>query len=613
MTTRVRGRPPAPHGFVRRPPVDPAAASRSHRRQRRAYAGDHPNSSRAGGSRRRPQYVASAMARRRLWVVVVAMAMVFCLVGVRLVQIQAVERDQYRQLGVDQRIHAVTVAADRGSIVDRNGNDLAISVQRSSIWANPSVISNPNGYARRLAPILGFDTSELSVMLGNKSRQFVYLARQVEKPVARRVRHLELRGIGFVAEAKRYYPAGPLAASLLGWVGTDNKGLGGLEYGSNRTLAGKAGRMEVEEDPQGNELPDGEHQVRPTTPGVDLVLTIDESLQFQAERVLAQDVQKNKAKGGIAIIADVRTGDVLAMATVDGATDDAPAQPAGHNERNRPLTDVFEPGSTNKAITIASALEAGLVSPTTVLNVPQKIVVDGKVYADVHTHPTAMTVADIVRESSNVGTILIARMLGKDRFDAALRSFGFGSTTGLDYPGEAPGILLPPDQYNSTSMASMPVGNGIAVTAMQMLDVYLTLANDGVSRAPRLVAATVDSDGHRHESPLGATRRVVSSDTARKMWTMLQAVVTGGTGVKAQIPGYSVAGKTGTARKPPYEKPPYRYVASFAGFAPAQSPRLAAIVVMDEPRTSTNGGDVSAPAFAAIMQYALAVERVPAA
>jgi cell division protein FtsI (penicillin-binding protein 3) len=352
--------------------------------------------------------------------------------------------------------------------------------------------------------------------------------------------------------------------------------------------------------------------VRPAERGSDLVLTIDESLQYEAERVLAEEVELAQAKGGMVIIADVRTGDVLAMATVEGATADAPAHPAYPSEHNRPLTDVFEPGSTAKVVTIAAAIEAGLVSPSTVLNVPGQIVVDGEEYADVKSHPAAMTVADIVRESSNVGTILIARSLGADRFDAALRSFGFGAPTGLDFPGEAPGILLPVEQYNATSLASMPVGSGIAVTAMQMLDVYLTIANDGVARAPRLVAATIDADGERHENPLGETRRVVSVETARVMQTMLAAVVSGGTGTKAQIVGYQVAGKTGTARKPPYDEPPYRYVASFAGFAPASSPRLAAIVVLDEPVNNYSGGQVAAPVFARIMQYALAVEQVPA-
>ena len=235
-----------------------------------------------------------------------------------------------------------------------------------------------------------------------------------------------------------------------------------------------------------------------------LVLTIDQPMQYEVERALTEAVDAEAAKGGTAVIADVRTGDILAMATVDGSTDAAPAHPATASDPNRPLTDVFEPGSTNKVVTIAAALEAGLVNPNTVLQVPSRIVVDGQKYDDVDSHPTSMTVADIVRESSNVGTIEIAKMVGKQRFDSALRSFGFGSPTGLGFPGEASGILLPLDQYNATSMASMPIGSGIAVTAMQMLDVYLTIANDGVARAPRLVEATIDADGNRREMPLGA-------------------------------------------------------------------------------------------------------------
>jgi cell division protein FtsI (penicillin-binding protein 3) len=416
-----------------------------------------------------------------------------------------------------------------------------------------------------------------------------------------------------IPETKRYYPDDSLAAPLLGFVGIDNNGLAGLEAGADVTLAGTSGQMEVEQDPKGRELPEGERQVVAPERGADLVLTIDQSLQYEVERVLAEEVEAVEANGGTAVIADVRTGDVLAMATVTGATSTAPARAANALEPNRPLTDVFEPGSTNKVVTIAAALEAGVVSPSTVLEVPASIVVDGQKYEDVHSHPTRMTVADIVRESSNVGAILIARMLGAERFDAALRSFGFGTGTGLAFPGEADGILLPLDQYNATSMASMPIGSGIAVTAVQMLDVYLTIANGGVARAPRLVTAAVDADGNRQETPLGATRKVVSAATAEQMSTMLEAVVAGGTGTKAQIPGYRVAGKTGTARKPPYLKPPYKYVTSFAGFAPANDPHLAAIVVLDEPQKgSISGGQLAAPVFARLMQYALAVERVPA-
>ncbi|HEY8216241.1 MAG TPA: penicillin-binding protein 2 [Acidimicrobiia bacterium] len=552
------------------------------------------------------------MPRARLMSVLVVMAVVYAGLGARLVELQAGEGRRYQRLGLDQRVQRVALPAERGGIFDRNGNDLAVSVGRSSIWADPRQIEAPDAAAARLAPIVGADPVVLAAQLGQKQRSFVYVARQVEDDVAARVRALHLPWLGFVPETKRYYPSGGLAAPLLGFVGIDSNGLGGLEVGEDRTLAGTPGAMTVERDPQGHDIPDGVRRERVPVRGTDLVLTIDQSLQYEVERVLADEVTNTRATGGMAILSDVKTGDVLAMASVDGATADVPAHPAPAIALNRPLTDVFEPGSTNKVVTISAALEAGLVNPSTVLSVPGALVVDGQKYEDVHTHPSEMSVADIVRLSSNVGTILIGRMLGKDRFDAALRSFGFGSATGLDFPGEAPGLLLPLAQYNATSMASMPIGSGIAVTAMQMLDVYVTLANGGVSRPPRLVRATIDADGHRHERPLAPGRRVVSSETAALMRTMLEAVVADGTGTKAQVAGYAVAGKTGTARKPPYDHPPYRYVTSFAGFAPAGSPRLAAIVVLDEPQVNATGGQAAAPTFARILQYALAVERVPA-
>jgi len=565
----------------------------------------------AARPRRARRHRVTAVPRGRLVAILVVVGLVYVMLGARLVELQAGEARHYAQLGLDQRVQTVTLPAERGGIFDRNGNDLAVSVGRSSIWADPRRIADPSRVANELAPIVGVDATELAGRLGQKARSFVYVARQVEREVAKRVRALGLEGVGFVPESKRYYPSGALAAPLLGFVGLDGNGLGGLEVGFESTLAGTPGVMKIERDPQGRDLPEGVRRGRAPVRGTDLVLTIDQSLQYEVERVLTDEVAKTRASGGTAVLADVRTGDVLAMATVDGATADVPAHPAAAPSPNRPLTDVFEPGSTNKVVTISAALEAGLVNPDTVLSVPGSLVVDGQEFEDVHSHPSAMSVADIVRLSSNVGTILVGRMLGKARFDAALRAFGFGAPTGLDFPGEASGLLLPLEQYNDTSMASMPIGSGIAVTAMQMLDVYLTIAGDGLARTPRLVAATVDAQGERHELPLGATRRVVSSATATAMRTMLEGVVADGTGTKAQVQGYRVAGKTGTARKPPYEHPPYRYVTSFAGFAPADTPRLAAIVVLDEPQVNATGGQAAAPTFARIMQYALAVERVP--
>ncbi len=539
----------------------------------------------------------------------------FVAIGVRLVDVQAMSRDRYSRLGLDQRLRTVELAAERGSIFDRNGSDLAVSVQQQTVWADPRVIDDPAGYAAELAPVVGVDEEELRLKLAQNDKAFVYVARKVDDDAAARVRELALPGVDFVPESERFYPSNTLAGPVLGFVGTDNDGLGGLESAYEDELTGRPGEVVVERDPQGREIPDGERRVEPSERGSDLVLTIDQSLQYEAERVLVEEVTAAKAKGGLAIVLDVQTGDVLAMANVEGANSEHPARPAPAGAPNRSVTDVYEPGSTNKVITVSGALEEGNVTPGSWYDVPGKITIEDEtgphVFEDVETHPTAMTVADIVRESSNVGTILIARSLGRDRFDSYLRNFGFGQPTTLEFPGESPGILLPLSDYNDTSMASMPIGNGIAVTAMQMLDVYTTLANNGESRPPRLVAATIGPDGTRHDEPVADSRQVVSPDTAAAMRLLLESVVTGGTGTKAAIPGYRVAGKTGTARKPPYEHPPYKYVASFAGFAPADSPLLSAIVVLDEPRSSYFGGQVAAPVFSRIMQYALRLERVP--
>ncbi len=308
---------------------------------------------------------------------------------------------------------------------------------------------------------------------------------------------------------------------------------------------------------------------------------------------------------------DVQTGDVLAMATVDGATDTEPAHAATAAESNRPVTDVYEPGSTNKVITMAGSIQEGVVAPDTLFeNVGQSIDVGGYPFTDAEDHPTSMTASDILAYSSNVGTITIAKELGATRLSNYLNAFGFGQPTGLGLPGESAGTSFDVKRdYTDASIGSVPIGYGIAVTAMQMLDVYSTIANHGMARPPRLVAATIGADGTRHDEPLAAPHQVVSAQTAEAVNGMLQKVVTEGTGTKAQIPGYPVAGKTGTAAKAPYNTGEYN--ASFAGFAPAGDPKLAAIVVMDSPQGSIFGADAAAPVFQQIMRFALAYERVP--
>jgi cell division protein FtsI/penicillin-binding protein 2 len=552
--------------------------------------------------------------RLRLTILLAVMALAFLGIGARLVELQTRDQTHLQSLGVGQRVQTVTLPAERGSIFDRNGVDLALSVPQTTIVADPHVIHNPKSFAAKLAPVVVVDEADLEAKLSQPKSRFAYVARKVDDATVARVKKLHLNGLSFIPESKRFYPSGLLAAPVLGFVGTDDNGLAGLESFYEQSLHGRAGEARVERDPQGNEIPGGTTVVEPAERGKDIVLTIDQSIQASAEHTLTQQVESAGAKGGMAIVADVRTGDILAMATVDGATDARPAGPAPASEQNKPATVVYEPGSTNKVITMAGAIEDGIVTPdTTFDDIGSSVVVGGTTYTDVDTHPSTMSVADILEHSSNVGTIRIAGLLGADRFDHYLRAFGFGQQTALGFPGEANYSLLPLENYNDTSMGSMPIGNGIAISAIQMLDVYLTLANGGLARAPRLVEATIDQNGKRQNVPLLPTHRVVSPETAAAVTGMLELVVQGGTGQQAAVTGYRVAGKTGTARKPPYEHPPYRYVASFVGFAPANSPRIASIVVLDEPTTNIYGGLVAAPAFSQIMQQALGAERVPPA
>jgi cell division protein FtsI (penicillin-binding protein 3) len=552
--------------------------------------------------------------RLRLTILFAVASLVFVGIGARLVDLQARDQSHLKALGVGQRVSTITLAAERGSIFDRNGVELALSVPQTTIVADPQLIRNPNRYAAKLAPIVVVDPVALATRLSNRKSRFAYVARKVDDATVKRVKKLGLAGLTYLPESKRFYPSGLLAAPVLGWTGTDNYGLAGIESAYEKTLRGHPGEARVERDPQGNEIPGGQRVLKQATRGRDVVLTIDQSIQANAEQVLTEQVAEAGAKGGMAIVEDVLTGDILAMATVDGATDERPGGPVPATEQNKPATVVYEPGSTNKVITMAGAIEDGVVTPDTVLEgIGHEVRVGDTVYSDVDEHSSTMTVAEILEHSSNVGTIRIAGMLGKERFDHYLRAFGVGQKTALGFPGEADYPLLPLENYNDTSMGSMPIGNGIAVSAMQMLDVYVTIANAGMARPPRLVAATIDADGERHARPLLPPHQVVSPTTASAVTGMLELVVEGGTGTEAQVTGYRVAGKTGTARKPPYDRPPYRYVASFVGFAPANSPRLAAIVVLDEPTNNYFGGLVAAPAFSQIMQQALGAERVPPA
>jgi cell division protein FtsI (penicillin-binding protein 3) len=534
----------------------------------------------------------------------------FALLTGRLVQVQALGADHYHDLALAQRLRTVPLPAERGSIFDRNGRDLAISVQVQSIWADPAFVPDPGASAAALAPVVGVDERTLLARLSDRSRRFVYVARTVDDATADAVRALRLPGIGFVPESRRFYPAGDLAAAVLGSVGLEGHGLGGLEHHYDDELSGEPGELVVERDRTGRNIPRTVRHEDAPERGTDLVLTIEQALQYRAERSLADQVRASAAKAGTAAVVDLRNGDVLAMATV--VAEGAGARPASPSERNRPLTDTFEPGSTNKVITVAAAIDAGLVGPTTELEIADSISVGGYRFRDDEPHPLERwTVSDILTHSSNVGAITIAAALGKDRLDAALRAFGLDDATSVAFPGQADGVLLDPDEYYGTGMGSVPIGYALSVSAMQILDVYATIANGGESVPPRLLAARIDDAGHRRDEPIAAGTRVVSSAAADAVSGMLERVVREGTGVCAAIHGYTVAGKTGTSRKllPGGGYDERRHMATFVGYAPAERPRLAAIVVLDEPR-QTYGGRAAAPVFAEIVQFALRQQRV---
>jgi cell division protein FtsI (penicillin-binding protein 3) len=537
-------------------------------------------------------------------------------ISLRLVQIQTLSAPRLHALALAQRLRTIPLAGERGGIFDRNGSDLAISVTRDTVYADPTFVSDPGLYAAKLAPVVGVAESDLyqKLLAGKRSgSRYVAIAKTVDDSVSasahRVVDRFKLAGVGFLPEPKRVYPSDLLAAPLIGTVGTDQTGLSGLESQYDAMLLGHSGTITVEVDQAGHEIPRTVRKSDPARRGSDLVLSIDQNLQYQVEGSLADQVAAQHATGGTAVVVDVRTGDVLAMASVDGMA--FGARRAGPLEHNRPMTDVLEPGSTNKAITIASALQDRLISPTTLFDVPDTIRMGGHTFADDEQHPIErLNAGQILTQSSNVGAIQIAGRLGSVQLDHALRRFGLGSLTAAEFPGQSPGLLLPVSQYADTGMGSVPIGYGLAVTPLQMLDVYSTLANGGVTVPPRLIDATIGADGKRENSPPVAGRRVVSRSTASLVTQMLEGVVRQGTGACAEVTGFDVAGKTGTSRKPVaggYSSS--EHMASFVGYAPAESPRIAAIVVLESP-DDVYGGRASAPVFSEIMQAALQSERV---
>lgn len=523
----------------------------------------------------------------------------------RLFVLQIVDGPRYSRLAVAQRDSVITFPARRGAILDREGEPLAISIDLHTVWADPEHVEDPRAEAEKLAPVLGLDPVEVEQKLSCDCR-FQYIARQVGAKLAQKVTDLDLPGIYMEAEPKRYYPGRRLASHLLGFVNIDGQGLEGVEAQYDDILTGTPGSMTLEQDPVGRSLPQAEFEYKRPEPGRSLLLTIDKELQYFTQATLEAATQRYSAEAGTAIVMKPQTGEILALANTPDFDPNKAGGFSDEERRNRAVTDVYEPGSAYKVVTVAGAIEEGVVTPKTTFTVADSFAYSDRVFNDSHPHPTEkMTVKEIIEQSSNVGTIHIGLRLGGKKIDEYVRRFGFASKTGLDFPGESPGIVLDRKDWSGPTIATIPIGQGIAVTPIQMAAAYSTIANGGKWVEPKLLAATMNEEGRAEASSPPAKRRVISRSTARSMADILTGVTEKGTGIEAQIPGYAVAGKTGTAQKPlPTGGYGNAYTGSFAGFAPANRPALVVIVILDEP-SPIWGGSTAAPTFKTIMEFAL--------
>ena len=547
--------------------------------------------------------------KSRLILVAVGLALWAGGIAARLCQLQIVDHEIYRQRAAGQHHRRVVLQPPRGTIYDARGRELALSVEVDSVWADPSQIEDPVGIARALAGVLDLDARKLAESLSSE-REFVWIARQLDRPQADEVRQLELKGVGFLKESKRYYPMRELAAQVLGFAGRDNKGLEGLEQFYNDAIAGEAAERQVLRDARRGTVLLPDISFGEARPGKDLHLTIDSWIQHLLERELAAAVERTRAVGASAVLLDPNTGAVLAMASLPTFDPNHFSRSSRQSWRNRAVMDAFEPGSTFKMVTAAAALDGNLVDPEDIFDCEHgSIVVQGVRIRD-HKSFGRLTFREILAKSSNVGAIKTGLLVGKPDLYQQIVDFGFGRLTGVDLPGESPGILRPVDRWPKRATAYISFGQNLSVTSLQMANAFAVVANGGTLLSPYVVTG-VGTDGEVAERRPGPRRvgNPVSASTARSLERLLESVITDGTGKKAAIPGFRVAGKTGTAQKASSTGgyAARKFVASFVGFAPARQPAIVGMIAIDEPEPALgyHGGDVAAPVFSAVVGPAL--------
>lgn len=550
-----------------------------------------------------------AAVQQRIGVIFAVFFLALVLAGARTLYLGTVRAPALRKAAQTQQLSTEKLPAQRGTITDRGGVDLAVSEPAQEISADPYLIKEPLQAAHELAPLLGLTQSEVLTKLSQHSG-FVYLARALPARQARAVMALKLEGVSGTPTMRRVYPRGNLAAQVLGFVGTEGDGLSGLEYSQNSLLKGVAGERKVVSDALGQ--PISIENVHAEKPGATITLTLDANVQQRTEDVLNAVGRDFDPKDATAIVMDPRTGALLAVASWPQVNANDPQAAPESAREDRAVSFNYEPGSTFKVVAVSGGLEAGLITPDTPFNIPDEIQVANRTIHDAEEHPDeTLTVSEILAQSSNVGEIQIGERDGPERFNDWVHRYGFGARTGVELPGEETGATLAPSEYSGSSMGNLPIGQGELVTPMQMATAYAAIANGGVLRRPHIIGAI---DGRPRPEPAG--HRVISATTAAEIRTMLKGVLApGGTASEVSVPGYELAGKTGTASKIDPATGEYSesaYVASFIGFAPANDPKLLCAVVVDEPQNgSIYGGTVAAPAFGQIMSFALPYLRVP--
>jgi cell division protein FtsI (penicillin-binding protein 3) len=543
---------------------------------------------------------------RRIGLLFAGFLLCFLAIAGRAFWLQGVQGAKLASEAAYQQTDVVTVPGLRGSVLDRFGNPLAVSEDAKTIYATPYQVRKPRQAAEKLASILDLEKEDVLKSLTEESG-FSYVARKVQVPKAARVARLELPGIGELPDSRRTYPQGDLAAQAIGAVGEENQGLTGLEMGEESVLHGTDGERRIVNDALGE--PIRLETVKEASDGEDLQLTLDPAIQGETEQALAEIGETYAPKGATAIVMNPRNSQVLAMANWP-AVDPGDLENADPEDLiNRATGFNYEPGSTFKAFTVSAALEEGVVTPTSTFTIPPSLQVADRTIEDAEEHGTeTMSVAEILAKSSNIGAVEIGEELGATRFSRWIDRFGFGRQTGIQFPGEEIGLVPKLDEYSGSTIGNLPMGQGLSVTPVQMIAGYAAIANGGMLRPPQLVEKIGDEPV---EEPRG--HRVISPLVAEQVRTMLEGVLApGGTASEVSVPGYTLAGKTGTAQVA--ENGTYsetKYIASFIGFAPAADPRLLVAVVVDQPQGEIYGGSVAAPAFGKIAAFALPYLGVP--